>query len=118
MERNDEEADFPEDEKICRRAKGRQTAVNRELHRQLKMTRESKEALAKQLEKATSNVEEKDRESKSMKCRFDRLTNTKKQLDKKNEELHLKLSETDQQIDNLRKEVNKWKQRSNEFKKK
>lgn len=71
------------------------------------MLKESEAALRRQLEEEKDKVNDKDRQLKDVKMRFQTMIDTKKQLQEKNKELDLKLIEETESSDKLRRKLKK-----------
>lgn len=71
------------------------------------MLKESEAALRRQLEEEKDKVNDKDRQLKDVKMRFQTMIDTKKQLQEKNKELDLKLIEKTESSDKLRRKLKK-----------
>lgn len=85
----------------------RLSVVNTDLLRRLKVLKESEAALRRQLEEEKDKVNDKDRQLKDVKMRFQTMIDTKKQLQEKNKELDLKLIEKTESSDKLRRKLKK-----------
>lgn len=71
------------------------------------MLKESEAALRRQLEEEKDKVNDKDRQLKDVKMRFQTMIDTKKQLQEKNKELDLKLIEKTESSDKFRRKLKK-----------